>query len=74
MRKLTSGQQFLLEWLGKEDSSAFGECRGSDLQALLESGLAELGPYPFRSNDENYRRVSLTEAGRRALQAEGGAE
>lgn len=70
MEKLTSAQCFLLEWLSKEESSAFGECRGSDLQVLLELKLAELGPYPFHLNDENYRRVSLTEAGCAALAKE----
>ena len=69
MSRLTRSQSFLLEWLSKEESSALGECRGADLQVLLDAGFAELGPYPFHIGDENYRRVSLTPAGRAALAA-----
>lgn len=72
MRRLTEAQRFLLEWLSKEESSAFGECRGADLKALFDDGLAELGPYPFHLNDENYRRVWLTPAGSAKLAEERG--
>ncbi len=31
----------LLEWLGKEDSSAYGECHGEQLDALMEAVATE---------------------------------
>lgn len=60
---LTSQEQFLLEWLGKEDSSALGECEGQSLTVLVNLGLAEIGP-PRAGLHPHYRRVSLTDAGR----------
>lgn len=36
----------LLEWLGQEDSSAYGECHGDQLDALIAKGLVEVGPTP----------------------------
>jgi hypothetical protein len=60
---LTKAQRFVLEWLSKEDSSAYGECRGSDLDALLSAGLAKV-----RNRERgDYARVELTDAGRAAL-------
>jgi hypothetical protein len=64
--KLTSQEKFLLEWLGKEDSSALGECEGQSLNVLVNLDLAEVGP-PRAGLHPHYRRVSLTEAGRAAL-------
>lgn len=58
--------EFLLEWLSKEDSSAYGECRGEALDRLIGKGFAEVGPTP-PGLDKNYARVRLTEAGRAAL-------
>jgi hypothetical protein len=64
---LTEPQEFLLGWLGEEDTSAYGECHGPDLDALVAAGLAEIGPIPPGRSDPLYRRVSLTEAGRARL-------
>ena len=66
--KLTKAEQFLLEWLGREESSAYGECCGQELRRLCDLGLAEIGPYPDGYREpQYYRRVSLTSAGRTAL-------
>lgn len=54
----------LLRWLSKEDDSALGECYGPVLDALVEKGLAEIAGNP----NDNYSRVSLTDAGWRALE------
>ncbi len=43
---LTQPQVFLLEWLGKEEWSAYGECRSRDLDVLLALGLATLAQEP----------------------------
>jgi hypothetical protein len=64
--KLTEAERFLLEWLGKEDSSAYGECHGTDLDELFRRGLAIVSPQMV-GRDPHYRRVSLTEAGRAAI-------
>lgn len=55
----------LLEWLSKEETSAYGECRGNVLNVLLDAGFAKLGPPDSRGHD--YRRVRLTDAGRKRL-------
>lgn len=61
---LTNSETFLLEWLGKEDSSAYGECKGRDLDVLVDLGLAEVGPMqPIYPTSRDFCRVSLTEAG-----------
>lgn len=65
---LTKYQKFLLTWLSKEGSSAYGECRGADLDRLIELGLAWRAPAP-PDRDIDYARVSLTNAGREALAA-----
>lgn len=64
--KLTSGARFLLDWLAKEDWSQVGECKGSELDHLITSRLAEYGPAHPRGDD--FRAVRLTEAGHAALQ------
>ena len=56
---LTSQEKFLLEWLGKEDNSAYGECYGSALNVLINCGLAQTSETP----PSDYSRVSLTDAG-----------
>jgi hypothetical protein len=59
-------EQFLLNWLSKEESSAYGECRGAVLDGLIAKGFAEVAaPPPGR--DKDYARVRLTDAGRAAL-------
>ncbi|GAA5544237.1 MULTISPECIES: hypothetical protein [Hyphomicrobiales] len=58
--------EFLLVWLSKEESSAYGECRGEALDRLIAKGFAEVGPTP-PGRDKNYARVRLTDAGREAL-------
>lgn len=57
----------LLEWLGQEDSSAYGECHGEQLDALIAKGLAEVGPTP-PGRSQMYARVKLTETGLAALE------
>lgn len=57
--ELTSQEKFLLEWLSKEDSSAYGECYGKSLNVLIAQGLAQTSETP----PSDWARVSLTEAG-----------
>lgn len=64
--RLSKAERFLLEWLGKEESSALGECYGSDLNELFRRVLAVVTP-PRVGVDDGYRRVSLTPAGRASL-------
>lgn len=64
--QLTSQEKFLLEWLSKAESSAFGECEGQPLTVLVNLGLATIGPTPDGKHP-HYRQVSLTDAGRAAL-------
>lgn len=63
--KLTNGQRFVLKWLSEADASALGECRGKDLTALVEAGLAEVKD----AHLGDWAQVSLTDAGRKALEA-----
>lgn len=62
MTKLDKDQRLVLEWLSKEDSSSYGECQGAALDALVEKGIAELGPIPS-GRDEGFRRVWLSDYG-----------
>ena len=64
MTEMTSQERFLLEWLSKEDFSHYGECEGPSLNVLVNTGLA-LITYHER---DGWALVSLTEAGRLALQ------
>lgn len=63
----------LLEWLGKEDFSQYGECHGTALDKLIELGLAQLhgaGEHQYfiaKGTSMMHRAVSLTDAGRDAL-------
>lgn len=59
----------LLEWLGQEDSSAYGECHGEQLDALIAKGLAEVEQAP-PGRSKMFARVTLTEAGLSALSAQ----
>lgn len=63
---LTSQERFLLEWLGKEESSALGECSGCDLDVLINRGFAVIAPAP-EGQHRHFCRVSLTDAGRATL-------
>ena len=73
--ELTGGEKFLLEWLGKEDFSQYGECKGRDLDRLVTLGCATIhapGEHQrFISNGmgDDCRAVSLTESGIAALKA-----
>jgi hypothetical protein len=69
--ELTREEAELLDWLGEEELSQYGECNGRALDHLIEQGLAEvLGPEtsahnPFiaKGTGMMYRAVKLTEAG-----------
>lgn len=63
MKELSGEEQFLLKWLSKEDSSAYGECYGYALNTLINTGLAATSETP----PSDFSRVSLTEAGWSAL-------
>lgn len=61
-KRLTDSQVSILRWLSEADSSAYGECRGKDLDVLRTERLAawdEKTGHPT----EDYCRVSLTELG-----------
>jgi hypothetical protein len=70
---LTPDETALLQWLGREDFSQYGECHGRALDGLIAKGLAQVhgaGEHQrFIANDHAgtkgmmYRAVSLTEAG-----------
>lgn len=64
MTGLTKAQRFVLNWLNEAETSAYGECRGKDLDALMTAGLAGI---VRPATDENYSRVAITPAGRHAL-------
>lgn len=72
--ELVAGERDLLEWLGKEDFSQYGECHGRALDGLIAKGLAQVhgaeehqSGFIARGSGGMYRAVSLTEAGRAAL-------
>ena len=62
---LTKAQRFLLEWLSREDWSAYGECYGRELDELLRAGLAEMAQHGAAISGRT--GVRLTDAGRAAL-------
>jgi hypothetical protein len=72
---LTTQERLLLEWLSKEESSAYGECNGDSLNLLVNTGLAQYS----RTPPSDYDGVSLTAAGHdylanlRARAADGGS-
>ncbi len=63
--QLTKPQAFMLGWL-ETDDGALGECEGPTLDGLVAAGLAAITPTP---RGGGWNRVSITEAGRQALQA-----
>ena len=60
-KTLTDSQKGVLRWLAKEDHSAFGECHGPDLDALVLNGLVEI------HGTTGGAVVTVTDAGRTAL-------
>ncbi len=60
--RLSTAEAFLLKWLSKEDSSSYGECKGADMDRLVQLGIAELGPIPDGRTEE-FRRCWLSEYG-----------
>lgn len=62
-KELSGEEQFLLKWLSKEDSSAYGECHGYSLNTLINTGLVKASETP----PSDFARVSLTDAGWSAL-------
>jgi hypothetical protein len=72
--ELTVPERNLLEWLGEEDFSRYGECRGRALNLLVEHGLAKVHKdderfwvHTLSEDREDYQAVSLTDAGRDVL-------
>lgn len=66
---LSPPEQMVLQGLGREDYSHYGECKSTALQVLIGRGLAEI------TNPENgdWALVSLTETGIAALTTTPGA-
>lgn len=62
---LNSNEHMLLEWLGKEDSSLYGECKGASCDRLFTLGHCEWAD--GRPEDQDYWRVRLTDKGRSKL-------
>jgi hypothetical protein len=69
MSGLTKAQHFLMAWLDQADRSAYGECRGHDLDTLVNRGLATVAD-DCKVND--WSAVALTAAGRAALREQEG--
>jgi hypothetical protein len=71
MIELTNDEIDLLQWLGKEDMSQYGECHGKNLDSLIAKGLAELcsqetervNPFIAKGEGIMYRGVRLTDKG-----------
>lgn len=61
MTDLTSSQHHLLDWLSKEDHSAYGECKGKDYDRLDALGCVYVVHRDQRGDDFN--RVGLTDKG-----------
>lgn len=57
--ELSQSERFLIGWLAEEDSSALGECKGRDLDALVRNGLARI----VNADRGDYARVELTPDG-----------
>ena len=67
---LNAAELDLLEWLGQEDFSQFGECHGKTLDSLIAKGLAQHHPntgydniFIAKGKGEMFDKVSLTAAG-----------
>jgi hypothetical protein len=63
-RRAGMTEQFLLEWLAREDFSLYGECHGATLDALIGKGFVTVH---HRNSDLMRCSVSVTPAGRAAL-------
>ena len=61
-RHLSKDEAFVLDWLSKEDTSAYGECCGKALDRLVDLNLAWVAPVPD-GIDRGFARVSLTVRG-----------
>jgi hypothetical protein len=55
-------ENLLLQWLSQADSSAYGECRGPELDKLISKGLAQVEERPS-GNIDDYSRVKITPLG-----------
>jgi hypothetical protein len=74
MASLTSEERYILQWLTEEDGQ-YGECYGKTLDGLIERGFAVVGgedtglnnSFIAKGRDIMYRAVSITDAGRAAL-------
>lgn len=62
---LSAEEASLLEWLGREDASSYGECSGRALDVLVGRGLASVAAADPRGRD--YDAVSVTRRGFRYL-------
>jgi hypothetical protein len=60
---LSSSEQFLLEWLSKEDWSSYGECHGNDFDRLQSCGLVERKPSHRSREHEFFDLCRITEKG-----------
>jgi len=74
IRHLSPCERELLLWLGQEDFSQYGECFGRTLDVLIGKGFAQHHPdtgfdNPFiaKGRGKMFDKVSLTDAGLRAL-------
>ena len=68
--ELTKDELWLLEWLGGEDYSQYGECYGQTLDSLVAKGLVQVhegrehqSQFLAKGDGPMYRAVSLTQAG-----------
>lgn len=59
--ELTKDEHHLLDWLGKEDHSAYGECHGRAYDRLNDLGLTRVVHRDAR--DAMFNRVGLTDQG-----------
>ena len=70
----------LLQWLGEEEYSQYGECHGATLNHLVRMGFARLHDdgrhqegFIAKGASKMYAAVSLTSAGRAWLRENGGS-
>lgn len=75
MADLTTEERLLVKWLGEEDFSQYGECKGSALDRLVVLGWAQVhgvetetqNSFIAKGRGIDYRAVSLTDAALAAL-------
>lgn len=60
---LNTSEQFLIDWLSKEDWSSYGECYGKDFDRLSALGIVERKPSNRSREHEHFDLCRLTEAG-----------